>query len=82
MTLREWALRERLEHTTETGYRAISEIVHGGGDCLGCARWYLYRLARSGRVVRLARPGDPSSVTRTEPSDLEVLTRSDFRPAP
>jgi hypothetical protein len=83
VTLREWALREGLRHTNDTGYRAIAEIVHDvAAHCLGCARWYMYRLSRSGRLVRLVRPGDPNSVTRTEWHELERLTRSDFRPSP
>lgn len=83
MTLKEWAVREGLKHTADTGYRAISEVVHdGSGACRGCARWYLYRLARSGRIMRLARPGDPCSVTRTERHELESLTRRDFGSSP
>jgi hypothetical protein len=82
VTLREWALRERLHHTVQTGYRAIGEIVHDAWPhCFDCAKWYLYRLSRSGRLMRLVRPGDPRSVTRTEWLELDGLTRSDFRPS-
>lgn len=81
MTLREWAFREGLVYTAETGYRSISEIVHDDGHCLSCARWYVYRLSRSGRIVRLSRPGDPASVTRTEETELSGLTKGSFAPS-
>lgn len=81
MTLREWAFREALVYTNKTGYRGICEIVHEAGHCPGCSRWYMYRLTRSRRVMRLTRPGDPASVQRTAPCMLDALTRSDFRPS-
>lgn len=80
MTLREWAFREALAYTDQTGFKGICEIVYERGHCVGCSRWYMYRLRRSRRIMRLTQPGDPASVRYTDPLLLSDLTRRDFRP--